>query len=146
MERLCLAALRGATLRRELLQTLRCEHRDSTALGGDDGLDNEVITVDFSRLKEEANYIAFVLNSFKGQDFGTIPFASIRIYEGTPTKVNSVVAKFDIANDQSFSGHVSMVMGIFYKKSGEWKFNAIGEATKDKKLQETIGTVTQKYL
>jgi tellurium resistance protein TerZ len=115
-------------------------------MGGDDGLDNEVITVDFSRLSVDVAHVAFVLNSFRGHDFGTIPFASIRIYEGTPTRVNEVYAKYDIANGPGFSGHVSMVMGVFYKKNGEWKFNAIGEPTKDKKLEETIKTVTQNYL
>lgn len=115
-------------------------------MGGDDGLDNEVITVDFSALGSSISYVAFVLNSFRGQDFGTIPFASIRIYEGTPSRVNEIFATFDIANGANFSGHVSMVMGVFYKKNGEWKFNAIGEPTKDKKLEETIETVTNKYL
>jgi tellurium resistance protein TerZ len=87
-----------------------------------------------------------VLNSFRGHDFGTIPFASIRIYEGTPSRVSSVFATFDIANGANFAGHVSMVMGIFYKRNNEWKFNAIGEPTKDKKLEETVITVTNKYL
>jgi tellurium resistance protein TerZ len=115
-------------------------------MGGDDGLDNEVITLDFSQLNPSVTYAAFVLNSFKGQDFGTIPFASIRIYEGTPTRVSEVFATYDIANGANFAGHVSMVMGVFYKRNGEWKFNAIGEPTKDKKLQETVTTVTQNYL
>lgn len=115
-------------------------------MGGDDGLDNEVITLDFSRLNPAVNYVAFVLNSFRGQDFGTIPFASIRIYEGTPKRVNEVFAKYDIAHGSNFAGHVSMVMGVFYKKAGEWKFNAIGEPTRDKKLEETVNTVTQNYL
>ncbi|MBT2560539.1 TerD family protein [Pedobacter sp. ISL-68] len=115
-------------------------------MGGDDGLDNEIITLDFSQLDANVNYVAFVLNSFRGHDFGTIPFASIRIYEGTTKRVNEVFAKFDIANGANFAGHVSMVMGVFYKKNGEWKFNAIGEPTKDKKLEDTVKTVTQNYL
>jgi len=115
-------------------------------MGGDDGLDNEIITLDFSKLDENVAYVAFVLNSFRGHDFGTIPFASIRIYEGTTKQVTEVFAKFDIANGANFAGHVSMVMGVFYKKNGEWKFNAIGEPTKDKKLEETVKTVTQNYL
>lgn len=113
---------------------------------GDDGLDNEVITIDFSSLDPSVEHVALVLNSYKGQDFGTIPFASIRIYEGSPKQVQEVFAKYDIANDQSFSGHVAMVMGIFYKKNNEWKFNAIGDATSDRKLEQTIQTVQQKYL
>jgi tellurium resistance protein TerZ len=115
-------------------------------MGGDDGLDNEVITLNFAMLNPTVSYAAFVLNSFRGHDFGTIPFASIRIYEGTPSRVNEVFATFDIANGENFAGHISMVMGVFYKKNGEWKFNAVGEPTKDKKLEETIQTVTIKYL
>lgn len=115
-------------------------------VNGNDGLDNEVITVDFSGLDSNVEHVAMVLNSYKGQDFGTIPFASIRIYEGTPTNVREVFAKYDIANDISFKGHVAMVMGVFYKRNGEWKFNAVGDPTKDTKLQETIETVKQRYL
>ena len=115
-------------------------------LNGDDGLDNEVITVDFSRLKPEVEYVAFVLNSFRGHDFAKIPFASIRIYEGTPSRVNEVIAKYDIVNGPGFAGHVSMVMGVFYKKNGEWKFNAIGEPTKDRDLKGTVETVAATYL
>lgn len=115
-------------------------------LNGDDGLDNEVITLDLSRLDPSVTSVAFFLNSFQGQDFGLIPFASIRIYEGTPTKVNEVFATYNIAGDGGFAGHVSMVMGVFYKRNGEWKFNAIGEPTKDRDLQQTVGTIQQQYI
>jgi len=115
-------------------------------MDGDDGLDNEILTLDFSKLSPKVEYIAFVLNSFRGQDFGSIPFASIRIYEGTPTRVDEIFATYNIAKGQAFAGHVSMVMGVFYKRNAEWKFNAIGEPTKDRKLEETIRTVQQNYL
>jgi tellurium resistance protein TerZ len=114
--------------------------------GGDDGLDNEIISVDLTNIDHSVNKIAFILNSFKGQDFKTIPFASIRIYEGSPQRVNEVFATYDIANDASFSGKVSMVLGILYKRNGEWKFNAVGEPTNDKDLKETIFTVISKFL
>jgi tellurium resistance protein TerZ len=115
-------------------------------MAGNDGLDNEVITLDFGKLSPTVSYVAFVLNSFRGQDFGTIPFASIRIYEGTPKSVNEIFATYDIAHSKDFAGHVSMVMGVFYKKNSEWKFNAIGEPTRDRKLEETVKTVTATYL
>lgn len=115
-------------------------------MAGDDGLDNEVITIDFSKLSPAASFVAFVVNSFKGQDFATIPFASIRIYEGTPGRVDNEFAKYNIAKDPSFSGHVAMILGVFYKRNGEWKFNAIGQPTTDKKLQETMNTVAQRFL
>jgi len=115
-------------------------------LNGNDGLDNEVITVNLSGLPASVTYVAFMLNSFRGQDFGSIPFASIRIYEGTPTRVSEVFANYDIAHSKDFAGHVAMVLGVFYKKNAEWKFNAIGEPTRDRKLEETVKTVTNNYL
>jgi tellurium resistance protein TerZ len=37
-------------------------------------------------------------------------------------------------------------MVMAFKKNNEWKFNAIGETNKDEKLQDTVNTVTNKYL
>jgi tellurium resistance protein TerZ len=113
---------------------------------GDDGLDNEIIAVDLEKLSEEADQIVFILNSFKGQDFATIPFARIRIFEGSFEKVDEVIASFDVANDPKFAGHVSMIMGKLYKRNGEWKFSAIGEPTKDTKLQESVESVQKNFL
>ncbi|HLP64717.1 TerD family protein [Flavobacterium sp.] len=115
-------------------------------LNGDDGLDNEVITMDLSRLNSNANYVAFFINSFRGQDFKDIPFASIRIYEGTPTRVSEVFAKYDVANDKAFAGSVSMILGVFYKRNDEWKFNAIGVPTADRTLEQTAVTIQQNHL
>lgn len=115
-------------------------------MDGDDGLDNEVIMVDLSQVNENADQIVFVLNSFRGQDFKDIPFASIRLYEGTAERVDNVFAKYDIANDPKFAGSVSMVMGKLYKKDGQWKFTAIGDTTQDRKLEHTLQTVQRSYL
>jgi len=113
---------------------------------GDDGLDNEVIEVNLSQIPANIEQVVFILNSYKGQDFATIPFASIRLYEGTPDRVNNVVATYNVANDPKFANHVSMILGKLYKRNGEWKFSAIGDATQDRKPQDTIQTVTAKYL
>ncbi len=113
---------------------------------GDDGLDNEVITVNLKNVPANVNQVVFVLNSFQGQDFASIPFASIRIYEGTPSQVEEVVATYDIANDSTFAGKVSMVLGKLYRHGSSWKFTSIGDATDDRKLEETLKTVETKYL
>ena len=115
-------------------------------MDGDDGLDNEVIVVNLPKIRDDAAQIVFVLNSFQGQDFASIPFASIRIYEGTPDRVDEVFATFDIANDTTFSGKVSMVMGKLYRHSGTWKFTSIGDSTNDRKLEQTLQTVSTQYL
>jgi len=114
-------------------------------MDGDDGLDNEIITVDLDRVPAEIDQIVFFLNSFKKQDFADIPFATIRIYEGTPERVDKIFATLDIANGREFTGKVSMVMGKFYRKNGEWKFSAIGEPTNDRDLKQTVETIINIY-
>ena len=115
-------------------------------IDGDDGLDNEIILVNLDKLSKDAKNVVFILNSFKGQDFASIPFASIRIYEGSPQRVNEVFATFNIASDPKFSSYVSMVMAKIYKKNNEWKFSTIGEPTKDRKLQDTVKKVSLDFL
>jgi len=109
------------------------EHSGDDLVGdidGDDGLDNEVIEVNLNKLDPDIDQIFFVLNSYKKQDFATIPFASIRLYEGKPDIVKKVFAKFNVAKDPKFAGYVSLILGKLYKRNGEWKFSAIGEPNK----------------
>ena len=113
---------------------------------GDDGLDNEVIQINLSQIPTNIENVVFVLNSFQGQDFATVPFASIRLYEGTPSRVNEIVATYNISSDTKFAGYVSMILGKLYRRNGEWKFSAIGEPTKDGKLEQTLKTVANTYL
>jgi tellurium resistance protein TerZ len=114
--------------------------------GGDDGLDNEIVTVDLSRLQSNVEKIAVFLTSFRGQDFSIIPHASVRIYEGTNERVTNVIANYAIGKEPSFAGHVVMVLGLFYKYNGEWKFNAVGTPTKDRTYKDAINTIKAKFL
>lgn len=131
------------------LRTLGVEHSGDDLTGdidGDDGLDNEIISINLSQIPQHVNQVVFVLNSYEGHDFAIVPFASIRLYEGTPSRVNKVVATFNIASDTKFSGYVSMILGKLYRRNGEWKFSAIGEPTQDRKLEQTLQTVQNKFL
>ena len=98
--------------------------------------DNEVIQVNLGKLDPNASKIVFVLNSFTGINFAKIPFASIRIFEGNPNRVNSVFATFDAKNDPSFSGAKTMVLGIFSKKADEWKFEALATPCNERRIDD----------
>ena len=113
---------------------------------GDDGLDNEVISINLNNLASNVEQIVFILNSYKKQDFATIPFASIRLYEGTPSHVKKVFATYNIASDRKFAGYVSMILGKLYKHNGKWKFSAIGEASKARDLRSTLNVVQERFL
>ncbi len=105
---------------------------------GDDGLDNEVISIDLSAVHDDIEHIVFILNSFEGHDFSTIPFASIRLYEGLPTRVDTIVASYNIASEAKYVGYTSMILGKLYRRNNEWKFAAIGEPTQDNELKDTL--------
>ena len=113
--------------------------------GGDDGLDNEIITVDLSRVDQQVQQIFFFLNNVGKEDFSQIPYASIRMYEGTPKKVNQIFATYNVASDPQFVGKHALIMGKLYRHNGAWKFNAIGDAFEDSNFAITFGRIVQDY-
>lgn len=116
---------------------------------GDDGLDNEIITVDLNRVNNNVNQIVFFLNIYNnsdyGGDFSGIPYASIRMYEGTPSHVNQVFAQYDVATKTDCIGMRGLVMGKLYRHNGNWKFAAIGNAYEDRSIIHTIARVIRDY-
>ena len=116
---------------------------------GDDGLDNEIITVDLNRVNSNVNQIVFFLNIYNNNDFqgdfSEIPYASIRMYEGTATKVREVFAQYDVATKDNCRGKRALIMGKLYRRNGEWKFAAIGDAFEDKSIVQTIIRVVKDY-
>jgi len=115
-------------------------------VGGDDGLDNEIMTMDFSKLPANCSKVAVFLCSFNGDDFAIVPHAEVRIYEGTAERVSNVVASYKVGKDPSFAGSVVMIMGVFYKHNGEWKFNAIGTPTRDTNYNGALASIQSKFL
>jgi len=113
---------------------------------GDDGKDNEIIKIDFSKLPNDIETIVLFLNSYKKQDFGLIPFSTVRIYEGEKHEVVNELITFNLSNEAAFSGHISMIMGKFYKNEDGWNFEAIGEPTKTFRIIETLEYIQKKYI
>ncbi len=118
--------------------------------GGDDGLDNEIITVDLNRVSNNVDSIVFFLNIYNNSeysgDFSGIPYASIRMFEGKPDKAPSkVFASYNVATKTDCVGMRALVMGKLYRRNGEWKFAAIGDAFPDKSVVLTIARVMKDY-
>ncbi len=103
--------------------------------GEDDGLDNEIVTIDLAKVNPSIHQIFFFLDIFspKGVDFLKIPYAAIRMceYEGTQTDVKRVTnefAQYDVAKEEQFAGKNALILGKLYRHNGDWKFAAIGDA------------------
>lgn len=114
--------------------------------GGDDGLDNEIITVDLNKVSDSIQQIFFFLNNCGREDFSQIPYASIRMYEGTPDRVKEVFAQYNVAAESQYRGKLALIMGKLYKKDGNWKFAAIGDAYEDSNLCLTIQRILNSYV
>ncbi len=112
---------------------------------GDDGLDNEIITVNLNRVAPEIQEIYFFLNNCGKEDFSEIPYASIRMFEGTPNLVKEVFASYDVAAEPKYKGMTALIMGKLYRRNGAWKFSAIGDAYPDSNICETIRRIALDY-
>jgi len=117
---------------------------------GDDGLDNEIITVDLNRVNSQICSIVFFLNIYNNNeyrgDFSGIPYASIRMFEGTPdVPPKQVFASYNVATKTECAGMRALVMGKLYRRNGDWKFAAIGDAFPDPSIVNTIARVIKDY-
>lgn len=116
--------------------------------GGDDGLDNEIIQVDLTKVNPRITQIFFFLNIYRPKDidYQKIPYVAIRMYEGTPDRVQSVFAQYDVAKESQFEGKDALIMGKLYRRNNDWKFAAIGDAYADNNdLRNTIKRILSNY-
>lgn len=128
-------------------QALRHTGDDREGDDENDGLDNEIITVDLSRVSPHVNQIFFFLNNCGREDFSQIPYAQIRMFEGNfkyPPK--QVFAAYDVAAEPQYRGKLAVIMGKLYRHCGEWKFAAIGDAYEDANLCLTIQRILKSYV
>ena len=105
---------------------------------GDDGKDNETISIDLNKVRSSVHFVAFILNSYSHQEFDEIPYMGMRIYtteDGRPAATThstpNILAKYNLENDSNdpettFRGREGIVLGYAYRKDGEWKFKALG--------------------
>jgi tellurium resistance protein TerZ len=96
------------------------KHSGDDRVGAGSG-DNEVISVDLSSLKEEADKLIFVVNNFTGQTFSSVKKAFCRLVDSTN---NAEIAKYDLSCQ---GDHTAMVMAKLERSSKGWKMEAIGE-------------------
>lgn len=103
-------------------------HSGDNLTGEGDG-DDEVITVDFSKAPATAKEVLIIANVYKGkergQNFGKIKNCFIRVFDTN----NVELIKFDLSEDASTD--TAVVLGKLYLHNGEWKFQAIGEGSKE---------------
>lgn len=113
----------------------KCVRHSGDNLTGEGDGDDETIFVDLDKVPEDVNKIVFVVNIYaaasRKQDFGMIKNAFIRVYD---RKTNEELCKYNLTDN--YKDKTALICGEIYRHNGEWKFNAIGEGTDDKSIQE----------
>ena len=90
-----------------------------------------------SDLPQQYNKIVFAVTIYeatkRAQHFGLIKNAFIRIVNSDN---NQEICRFNLSDN--YDGMTAMVFGELYRKDGEWKFNAVGEGTRDDGVAQII--------
>ncbi len=113
--------------------------------GIDDGLDNEIVTVDLTRLDPQVHQIFFFLNICGEEDFSQVPYAAIRMFEGTPQRVREVFASYNVAAMPQYAGRRAMILGKLSRQGDDWRFSAIGDPTEDVFVGQTVVRIAKEY-
>ena len=102
--------------------------------GAGDG-DDEQIMVDLASMPSQYDKLVVVVNIYQAaqrkQHFGMIENAFIRIVDAD---TNQEMCKYNLS--ENYDGMTAMIFGELYRYNNEWKFNAIGQATRDNGLGE----------
>ncbi|HXA00904.1 MAG TPA: TerD family protein [Cytophagaceae bacterium] len=117
--------------------------------GGDDisdDKDNEVISINLKRVSRSVETVFIYLNSYRGQEFDTIPYAKIRLLDGKENGSKNAFASFNLAAEPKYKGKVSMIMAKIVRNGGDWKFVTIGEAVKTRNVKDTVDLIKHHYL
>lgn len=109
-------------------------HMGDNLTGAGDG-DDEQILVDLTALPEVYDKVVFVVNIYQAaqrrQHFGLIENAFIRICDAETGKE---LCKYNLS--ENYDGMTAMVFGEIYRRGQDWKFNAIGQPTRDNGIEE----------
>ena len=109
-------------------------HTGDNLTGEGEG-DDEQILVDLTAVPAAYDKLVFVVNIYdcqsRKQDFGMIANAFIRICD---ENTGEEFCRYNLS--ESYAGMTAMIFGEIYRYNGEWKFNAIGQGTKDSGLND----------
>ncbi|MBY6437108.1 TerD family protein, partial [Rhodococcus kroppenstedtii] len=101
-------------------------------LTGDGEGDDEVITVDLTRVPAQVTSIVFIVTSYRGQTFEQVANAFTRLVDAP---VGSELARFTLQGGMPYTG---LVMAKVYRADGTWKLQAIGDGIQAKHAGEAL--------
>ena len=107
-------------------------------LTGDGEGDDEQIVIELKKVPAKYDRIMIAVNIFRAaerkQHFGMIKNAFIRLVDAN---TNKEICRFNLT--ENYDDYTALIFGEVYRHNGDWKFNAMGQGTKDDSIRELTG-------
>ncbi|HDY9284119.1 TPA: tellurium resistance TerZ family protein, partial [Klebsiella pneumoniae] len=81
-----------------------------------------IIRVDLTKLPANVEYLAFTVNSFRGQSFNDVDNAFCRVVDQT----NKELARYQLTEQ---GAHTGIIIASLRRNNGNWDFTAHGKAS-----------------
>ena len=109
-------------------------HMGDNLTGEGEG-DDEQIFIDLTALSSQYDRLIFAVNIYKAkersQHFGMIQNAFIRICDEDNRQE---LLRYNLS--ENYDSMTAMIFGEIYLRNGQWRFSAVGQATKDNSITE----------
>ena len=103
-------------------------HSGDNLTGEGDG-DDEVILVELAKLPAQVEYLAFTVNSFRGQSFNDVENAFCRVVD----QANKELARYELKEQ---GAHTGIVIASLRRNNGQWDFTAHGKACSGRTIDD----------
>ena len=113
-------------------------HSGDNLTGEGDG-DDEVIEVNLNKLPSNVEYLAFTVNSFRGQTFNDVDNAFCRVVD----QANKELARFKLTEQGS---HTGIVIASLRRNKGNWDFTAHGHACRGRTIDDMHSDIVAKVV
>ncbi|MBL1073640.1 TerD family protein [Nocardia sp. 2] len=111
-------------------------HQGDNRTGEGEG-DDEVITVDLTRVPAHITSLLFVVTSYEGQTFEQVTNAYCRLVDDT---TGAELARYSLTGGMPFT---AMAMAEVWRVGGDWKLRAIGDGFHAKHPGEAAGQLAR---
>ncbi len=113
-------------------------HSGDNLTGAGDG-DDEVISVDLTKVPASVMHIVFAVTSYRGQKFSVVENAFVRIVNAAG---GAELCRYELGAKVP---NTAMIMARLYRHNGEWKFAALGEPADGRTVGDLTAAITRLF-
>ena len=108
-------------------------HNGDNLTGEGDG-DDEVISLNLEKIPANVSYLAFTVNSFRGQTFNEVDNAFCRVVDQN----NKELARYNLTEQ---GPHTGVFIASLKRNGSDWEFKAHGLPAKGRSVDQMVGQI-----